>query len=65
VKDVQAALDRLASEGVRLIDERPRPGAGGCRVAFVHPKGAGGVLVELSEPPAGGGEHGRHGSAPA
>jgi methylmalonyl-CoA/ethylmalonyl-CoA epimerase len=65
VKDVQAALDRLASEGVRLIDERPRPGAGGCRVAFVHPKGAGGVLVELSQPPAAGGGHGPHGSAPA
>jgi methylmalonyl-CoA/ethylmalonyl-CoA epimerase len=62
VKDVQASLDALAKEGVRLIDAKPRPGAGGCQVAFVHPKGAGGVLVELSQPPPGGGGHGTHGS---
>jgi methylmalonyl-CoA/ethylmalonyl-CoA epimerase len=54
VPDIEAALADLAAKGVRLVDRQPRPGAGGCRVAFVHPKGAGGVLVELSEPPKGG-----------
>lgn len=49
VDDVAAALATLAAAGVRLIDTAPRPGAGGCRVAFVHPKGTGGVLVELSQ----------------
>jgi len=58
VTDLRATLARLAAAGVRLIDAAPRPGAGGCQVAFVHPKGAGGVLVELSEPPAGGSDHG-------
>jgi len=55
VKDLRATLARLREAGVRLIDVEPRPGAGGCQVAFVHPKGAGGVLVELSQPPASGG----------
>lgn len=58
VDDVQAAVDRLAGAGVRMIDTAPRPGAGGCRVAFVHPKGALGVLVELSQHPPGGVHHG-------
>ena len=57
VDDVRATLARLAAEGVRLIDTTPRPGAGGCQVAFVHPKGAGGVLVELSQHPPGGSAH--------
>jgi methylmalonyl-CoA/ethylmalonyl-CoA epimerase len=57
VDDVREALARLAAEGVRLIDTKPRPGAGGCQVAFVHPKGAGGVLVELSQHPPGGPRH--------
>ncbi|MBN2359878.1 MAG: methylmalonyl-CoA epimerase [Deltaproteobacteria bacterium] len=48
--DVDADLTSLAAAGVRLIDERGRPGAGGCRVGFVHPKGSGGVLLELSQP---------------
>jgi methylmalonyl-CoA/ethylmalonyl-CoA epimerase len=47
VADVAAALDRLRSEGVPLVDERPRPGSRGTTIAFVHPKGMGGVLVEL------------------
>jgi methylmalonyl-CoA/ethylmalonyl-CoA epimerase len=55
VKDVAATLERLRAQGVQTLDEKPRPGAGGCRVAFVHPKSAGGVLVEISEPPASGG----------
>ena len=49
VDDIEAALTRLRAAGVRLVDEVPRRGAGGCRVAFVHPKGMGGVLVELLE----------------
>ncbi len=57
VDDIRATLVTLAAEGVRLIDVAPRPGAGGCQVAFVHPKGAGGVLVELSQHPPGGLKH--------
>ena len=49
VEDLDAALDRLKARGVRLIDERPRPGAHGSRVAFVHPSSTHGVLVELKE----------------
>lgn len=57
VDDIRATLDRLAAAGVRLIDTAPRPGAGGCQVAFIHPKGAGGVLVEISQHPPGGLKH--------
>ena len=49
VEDIDQALRELKGRGVRLIDETPRVGAGGCRVAFVHPKAAGGVLLELKE----------------
>ncbi|MBW3661560.1 MAG: methylmalonyl-CoA epimerase [Actinobacteria bacterium] len=49
VRSVAGALEHLREEGVRLIDEDPRPGGGGHTVAFVHPKGTGGVLVELVE----------------
>ena len=49
VRSVDAALDHLRGEGVDLIDEAPRPGGGGHTVAFVHPRGTGGVLVELVE----------------
>lgn len=57
VSDIEAALDRLRGQGVALIDQRPRPGSRGTRVAFVHPKGNFGVLVELVEaaPPGGPG----------
>jgi methylmalonyl-CoA/ethylmalonyl-CoA epimerase len=55
--DVQRSVDGLAKAGIRMIDTSPRPGAGGCRVAFVHPKGAMGVLVELSQHSAGGAGH--------
>ena len=51
VDDIEAALASLKARGVPLVDEAPRPGAGGCRVAFVHPKGAAGVLLELKEAP--------------
>jgi methylmalonyl-CoA/ethylmalonyl-CoA epimerase len=50
VDDIHAALERLKASGARLIDERPRAGAGGHLVAFVHPSATGGVLVELSQP---------------
>ena len=47
VKDIHSAIAELKANGVRLIDEKPRPGAGGCLVAFVHPSSTGGVLLEL------------------
>jgi methylmalonyl-CoA epimerase len=50
VEDIHAALAHLRSRGVRLIDERPRPGAEGALVAFIHPSEAHGVLVELKQP---------------
>jgi methylmalonyl-CoA/ethylmalonyl-CoA epimerase len=49
VRDAEAVLDRCRAAGVRLIDERTRPGAHGTRVAFLHPKAVGGVLLELSQ----------------
>jgi len=49
VPDIDAALAELKTKGVRLIDETPRNGAGGARIAFIHPKATGGVLVELCE----------------
>jgi len=49
VSDIEAALAELKASGVRLIDEKPRYGAGGARIAFLHPKATGGVLVELCE----------------
>jgi len=49
VDDIDAALAELKARGVPLVDETPRVGAGGCRVAFVHPKGAAGVLLELKQ----------------
>ena len=51
VQDVRAALDELRAEGVRLIDDEPRPGSRGTRIAFAHPSSMGGVLVELVEIP--------------
>jgi LAO/AO transport system kinase len=49
VEDIDAALEELKSKGVRLIDEKPRYGAGGARIAFIHPKETKGVLLELCE----------------
>ena len=49
VEAIQPVLDALAAAGVEMLDTRPRPGAEGSRVAFLHPKAAGGVLVELVE----------------
>lgn len=47
VEDIEASLAKLKEKGMRLIDERPRAGAEGCLVAFVHPASANGVLLEL------------------
>lgn len=47
VPDVTAALDALRADGMRLIDETPRPGSRNTLIAFVHPASMGGVLVEL------------------
>jgi methylmalonyl-CoA/ethylmalonyl-CoA epimerase len=52
VDDIRGALADLKQKGARLIDEEPRPGAGGCLVAFVHPSSTGGVLLELVQNPA-------------
>jgi methylmalonyl-CoA/ethylmalonyl-CoA epimerase len=49
VDDIDEALAELKARGVPLVDEKPRPGAGGCRVAFVHPRAAAGVLLELKQ----------------
>jgi methylmalonyl-CoA/ethylmalonyl-CoA epimerase len=49
VDDIDAVLAQLKARGVRLIDERPREGAHGSRVAFIHPASAHGVLVELKQ----------------
>ncbi|HVE32823.1 MAG TPA: methylmalonyl-CoA epimerase [Gemmatimonadaceae bacterium] len=49
VDDLGAALERCRNAGLRIIDETPRPGAEGKRVAFLHPSATAGVLVELTE----------------
>jgi methylmalonyl-CoA/ethylmalonyl-CoA epimerase len=50
VGDVDAALAQLKANGVQLIDEQPRGGIRGSRVAFIHPRSAGGVLTEIVQP---------------
>ena len=52
VDDVAATLDELRAAGLRLIDESPRTGIRGSRVAFLHPSASGGVLTELVQPAA-------------
>ncbi len=49
VEDIEASLREFKEQGAKLIDQKPRPGAGGHRVAFVHPKSTHGVLVELKQ----------------
>jgi methylmalonyl-CoA/ethylmalonyl-CoA epimerase len=51
VDDIEAALAAYKVKGIRLIDETPRPGAHGSRVAFLHPAAGAGVLLELKEKP--------------
>jgi methylmalonyl-CoA/ethylmalonyl-CoA epimerase len=49
VENIEEALRELKAKGVRLIDEKPRKGAGGAKIAFIHPKETHGVLVEICE----------------
>jgi methylmalonyl-CoA/ethylmalonyl-CoA epimerase len=49
VDNIEAALEELKAKGIKLIDEKPRYGAGGAKIAFIHPKATGGILLELSE----------------
>ena len=49
VENVEAAIEELKQKGIRLIDEKPRKGAGGALIAFLHPKSTSGVLVELCQ----------------
>jgi len=49
VNNIKEVLEKLKKEGVRLIDEKPRYGAGGAKIAFLHPKSTNGILVELCE----------------
>jgi len=49
VKDIEAALGELKKKGLTLIDEKPRIGASGAKIAFIHPKSTRGVLLELCE----------------
>jgi methylmalonyl-CoA/ethylmalonyl-CoA epimerase len=53
VPDAEAALDALRAQGVALLDEAPRTGIRGSRVAFVHPRSSGGVLTEIVQPAEG------------
>jgi len=49
VENIEEALAELKAKGIRLIDEKPRKGAGGAKIAFIHPKETYGVLVEICE----------------
>lgn len=52
VSDLEALTERLREEGIHLLYDEPRPGTADSRVNFIHPKNAGGVLIELVEPAA-------------
>lgn len=49
VENIDLALKELREKGVRMIDEKPRTGAGGAKIAFIHPKETNGVLIEICE----------------
>ena len=49
VEDIEEALKEIKAKGIRLIDETPRYGAGGAKIAFLHPKSTDGVLIELCQ----------------
>ncbi|MEO6709547.1 MAG: methylmalonyl-CoA epimerase [Planctomycetota bacterium] len=51
VENIERAIAACTAAGLRMIDEKPRPGAHNCRIAFVHPSATGGVLSELVEEP--------------
>jgi methylmalonyl-CoA/ethylmalonyl-CoA epimerase len=57
VKDIEATLHALKQAGMQMIDETPRTGIRGSRVAFVHPRASGGVLTEIVQPAASMGGH--------
>ena len=50
-KELKSSLEELKTKGIKLIDEKPRPGAEGLNIAFLHPKATYGVLTELCEHP--------------
>lgn len=60
VEDIDAALAELRAKEVKLIDETPRIGHGGARIAFLDPEATGNLLIELAELPAGGHEGAAH-----
>lgn len=49
VANIEEAIEEMKSKGIRMIDEKPRYGAGGAKIAFLHPKSTYGVLIELCE----------------
>ncbi len=49
VENIEEALSELKAKGIRLIDEKPRYGAGGAKIAFIHPRETNGVLIEICE----------------
>jgi methylmalonyl-CoA/ethylmalonyl-CoA epimerase len=49
VENIEEALEEMKAKGIRLIDEKPRLGAGGAQIAFIHPKETNGVLVEICQ----------------
>lgn len=49
VDDIEKAIEEMKAKGMRMIDEKPRYGAGGAKIAFMHPKSSNGVLIELCE----------------
>ncbi len=53
VDDIHEAVAELKAKGIKLIDETPRPGAHGMHIAFMHPKGTHGILMELVQPTEG------------
>jgi methylmalonyl-CoA epimerase len=57
VDDIEATLEQLKAAGVQMIDEQPRTGIRGSRVAFMHPRSGAGVLTEIVEPAGGGAGH--------
>jgi methylmalonyl-CoA epimerase len=57
VKDIEATLAQLRTAGLQLIDQQPRTGIRGSRVAFMHPRATAGVLTEIVQPAAGLGGH--------
>jgi methylmalonyl-CoA epimerase len=57
VENIDEALAELKAKGIPLLDETPRIGHAGCRIAFLDPKGTEGCLIELAELPAGAAQH--------